>query len=214
MQRIVIRGQGPGQLAAFNPPSQMVDTATDGGGFIFENQDSVAHRPTPDAGSGDWSDKVPDPANPGGPMILKPIEPGGTSVLITATSNGKFSYHCAIHPQEKGEIEAPRVITIQTELISANFNPHNLTLSPAKNDGCPADDAGLFVFLNLDQHTSHLPTPIQGPPWFAAPIAPGRYSAMSTITAQGKHAYKCALHPKETGVIELPPPPNKPAVVS
>jgi plastocyanin len=184
MQRIRIQRQAGGVV--FNPADQMVDTVTDGGSFIFENNDTQAHHPKPDKG-GIWTDN--------------PIAAGQPSTLITAQAPGLYPYTCSLHPTEKGVVTAPNVITIQTQLIQTGFNPASQTLKPST-------DNGLFVFLNLDQSVSHRPQPDDAAngTWFTQDIAPGQYSAIKTLTAPGTYNYHCAIHPGETGTIIVKAP--------
>jgi len=184
VQRIKIQRQA-GKVV-FNPANQMVDIVTDGGSFIFENDDSQAHQPKPDKG-GTWTDH--------------PVAAGQPSQLITAQAPGSYPYTCALHPAEKGVVTAPNVITIQTQLIATGFNPASQTLTPAS-------DSGLFVFINLDQSVSHRPQPDDSAngTWFTTDIAPGQYSAVKTLTAPGTYKYHCAIHPTETGSIVINPP--------
>lgn len=189
MQRIKIQRQG--DKVTFNPADQMVDRVTDGGSFIFENQDAQeSHQPQPDNTTNTWLDN--------------PILPGEPSTLITANKTGSYSYHCKLHPAETGVVVAPNVITIQMEMIRTGFNPATQKLNPTT-------DSGLFVFLNLDQSLSHQPVPddaSQGT-WFANPIVPGAYSAIKGLTAPGTYNYHCALHPddpKEKGALTVPQP--------
>lgn len=166
----------------------MVDRVTDGGSFIFENDDpQQAHQPQPDNTASTWVDH--------------PIASGQPSTLITANSNGSFPYHCKLHPTEKGVVVAPNVITVQTEMIDTGFNPSSQPLNPQA-------DGGLFVFLNLDQSTPHQPQPddsSQGT-WFPQPIQPGAYSPVKSLSKPGKYSYHCAIHPGETGTITIPQP--------
>jgi plastocyanin len=164
----------------------MVDTVTDGGSFIFENQDTQAHHPKPDKG-GIWTDN--------------PIAAGQPSTLITAQAPGTYPYTCSLHPTEKGVVTAPNVITIQTQLIQTGFNPSNQTLTPSS-------DNGLFVFINLDQSVSHRPQPDDpaNGTWFTKDIGPGQYSTIKTLTVPGTYKYHCAIHPGETGTITVQAP--------
>jgi len=184
LQRIKI--QSDGNQAAFSPCDQLVDLVTDGGGFIFENDDTKAHQPQPDKG-GTWLDHAVDPGKP--------------STLISVQTPGSYPYTCALHTEEKGVVTAPNVITIQTELIDTGFNPAQQKLAPES-------DGGLFVFINLDQKTSHLPTPDDPttPAWFTDNILPGQYSAVKSITLPGKYPYHCSIHPDEKGTIVVPKP--------
>ncbi len=185
MQRIRIQRQG-GKVV-FNPSTQMVDLVTDGGSFIFENEDSEAHEPQPTNSAGIW--------------MNAPIGPSKPSPLITANAPGSYPYACKLHPLETGSVSAPNLITIQTQLIQTGFNPQTQALAPP-------GDGGLFAFLNLDQSVSHRPTPDNPATgvWFTQDIAPGQYSPTRSIVQPGSYAYHCAIHPNEKGTITVPPP--------
>jgi len=188
VQRIQIRRQSG--VVTFDPADQMVDITTDGGGFIFQNDDAVPHQPQPAKGT--WVDH--------------PIEPGQPSTLITAQTPGAYPYTCALHSGEQGVVTAPYVITIQTELIDTGFNPAAQQMTPAK-------DGGFVVFLNLDQNARHHPAPdppVPGDPnaqaWFKDDIAPGAYSPVLELTAPGTYHYHCTIHPDERGAITVKAP--------
>ena len=62
-----------------------------GNWMLWQNNDTQAHQPTPDAGT-TWT------TNP--PLIA----PYSLSQMVQFPTAGNFPYHCAKHPQEKGTI--------------------------------------------------------------------------------------------------------------
>jgi len=62
-----------------------------GNWMLWQNNDTQAHQPTPDAGT-TWTSNPPS------------IEPYSWSQMVQFPTAGTYPYHCAAHPQEKGTI--------------------------------------------------------------------------------------------------------------
>jgi plastocyanin len=88
----ITRTQGA-TLATFapNPPLGPRDSA------FWANYDDQPHQPAPDGGADTaW---MPDPIPP-----AQSAEEPSTSNLVQFSFAGKYDYHCAIHPDEKGVV--------------------------------------------------------------------------------------------------------------
>jgi len=172
-------------------------TSAQVGDIVFwANNDSNEHQPMPAVGGGatTWFSA---PIGPGQTAAAGQTQ--GTKTPTSAT--GTVNYVCAIHPNEKGVIQV--AVSINT-----NTNPTPTQNAPASFFPSTAQTSvnATLSWTNNDSN-QHQPMPVGGSAtdWFAAPIAAGqtKSSSKAISSAKGTVNYVCALHPGETGVINV-----------
>ena len=142
--------------------------------FWFNEDADQPHKPVPDTGT--WN--IPE------------IPPGHSSDQLALNSAGTFSYHCALHEGETAELVVANAV-----LIAAGANP---LFGSAVQIG-----KGQCVSWGNADASAHQPCPDTGSAWFDAPIEPGDLSKPISFADAGKVTYHCAIHPDETGEIDV-----------
>ncbi|MGN6184124.1 MAG: cupredoxin domain-containing protein [Thermoanaerobaculia bacterium] len=148
--------------------------------IVWNNSDMNAHRPMPKGGPEDeW--------------LEENIEPGDSSPPVAFDEVGTFPYVCALHPTETGTIVVYNV-QIATASNVTSFAPKTKSIELCES----------IVWLNSTT-ASHQPMPAGGPAdaWLAQPIVANATSPAVPFETAGDIPYECALHPSETGTIQV-----------
>jgi plastocyanin len=173
--RVTVQREDPAKPQGFSPSQRQ--TQVGDAAFWFNEDASTQHQPVPDTGQ--WNIPV--------------IDPDHSSDQLALNTAGTFSYHCAIHPDEKAEIVVANAV-----LIAAGADPlfgSALTINP-----------GQCVSWGNADASAHQPCPDAGDAWFKLPIEPGDLSAPISFADAGTINYHCAIHPNETGQISVVDP--------
>lgn len=169
--RATVQRENPAKPIGFSPQQQQAQA---GDAMFWFNEDThTSHQPVPD--SGVWN--------------IPPITGNNSSDQLSLPNPGTLTYHCAVHPDEKGSIEVSNAV-----LIAAGADPLF---------GDTTITAGQSVSWGNADAQAHQPTPVGGQPWIA-PLASGDLSASVAFPQTGSFAYRCALHPNnasESGTI-------------
>lgn len=145
--------------------------------FWFNEDGGTAHQPVPDTGQ--WNIPV--------------IDPGHSSDQLSLQTAGTFGYKCAKHPDETAELVVANAV-----LIAAGADPLFGAALGITTGQCVS-------WGNADAN-AHQPCPDEGDPWFDAPIEPGDLSKPINFGRQQTIKYHCAIHPNETGEIDVTDP--------
>ena len=175
--RVTVQRENSAKPLGFDPVQRQAqyNTATGNGDAVFWfNEDKHAsHHPVPETGT--WN--------------IGEIGPETSSDQLQLNAVGSFKYKCALHEDEP----AAEILVANPVLIAAGADP--------LFGGALAISKGQCVSWGNADENPHQPCPDSGDPWFTEPIASGDLSA--PITINDSVTYHCALHPSETGTIDV-----------
>jgi len=123
------------------------------------------------------------------------IQPGETSTQVNADTAGTFHYRCALHPDETG------VLMVCTPSIIGPVGDGTSAFSMPSS----SITAGTSVSFGNADSKQHWPMPQGGvkTAWFQSAIDPGDLSAPVGFDVVEDLTYQCALHPTETGPLQV-----------
>jgi plastocyanin len=164
------------------------------------NDRNSIHQPKPVGGADNAWVKSPIPT-------MQDDQPATSNTLSfgSGTTRNGVPYVCALHPGETGTIIAYNLININSKAGAkptdpqVGFVPGKLSV---KVNEC-------FIWINNDVNP-HWPAPSvdQKTAWLPQQIEPGKNSAVVCIgqPTSGDLVYVCALHPNETGKLNVANP--------
>jgi FtsP/CotA-like multicopper oxidase with cupredoxin domain/plastocyanin len=117
------------------------------------------------------------------------------SFAHTFDAPGMVTYHCAKHPDEKGEIVVTAEQTI--EIIDSAFAPDSVEVARGTTVTWTNRDAASHAVTADDVNSS------TGEPVFGSAPLDREKSFRHTFDTFGLFAYRCALHPEMTGALRV-----------
>jgi plastocyanin len=156
-----------------------------------------------------------------GDWAANPIEPNETSTQVNTDQCATFHYRCALHPDEVGVVLVCTAVMIGpvgdgTSAFSMapppapppqpnQPPPPTLGLPQLPGLAVPQTFAGTSVSFGNADSQGHWPMPQGGSKtaWLNAAINPGDISAPVPFDTVQNLTYQCALHPAETGPLNV-----------
>jgi plastocyanin len=138
-----------------------------------------------------------------GDWAVNPIEPQQPSTQVNTDTPATYHYRCAMHPDETGVI----VVCTAVMIGPVGDGTSAFSMAPGINPLLPVPQlyAGTSVSFGNSDDKPHWPMPQVGSKeaWFPAAIEPGDISAPVPFDSTQNLTYQCALHPAETGQLQV-----------